>query len=288
MIYEITGGKLTAKIDSFGAELISAVYNECEYMWSGNERYWGDHAPVLFPHCGRILNSEYSYKGKKYAMGIHGFASKSEFRATRVEKSALTLTLASNDETRKMYPFDFEFSADFSVEDDTLSVKFTVKNTGDETLPYMVGWHPGFNLHGDGDIESFTLKFGGKGDSLIWHPLTEGFFVNPEGKNYPAKNCTYRLNEEEIYSNDTIIFRGTEGRAILSSPDTDKALTMSYSENLPYFCIWKETDSRARFVCLEPWSDIPHGDDPENFETKAMSRLAPDGKEDYVYTVKFS
>ena len=100
-------------------------------------------------------------------MGIHGFASKSEFRATRVEKSALTLTLASNDETRKMYPFDFEFSADFSVEDDTLSVKFTVKNTGDETLPYMVGWHPGFNLHGDGDIESFTLKFGGKGDGIL-------------------------------------------------------------------------------------------------------------------------
>ena len=288
MIYEIKGGKITARINSFGAELISAVYDGVEYMWSGEEKYWDDKAPVLFPHCGRILNSEYIYKGKKYSMGIHGFASKSEFRATRVENSALTLTLTSSEKTREVYPFDFEFSADFSIIEDKLSVKFSVKNTGDDILPYMVGWHPGFNLHGEGDIESFTLKFGGKGDSLIWHPLTEGFFVNPEGRDFPAKGCTYRLNEEEIYSNDTMIFRGTEGKVTLSSPYTERSLTMSYSNNLPYFCIWKETDSRARFVCLEPWSDIPQGDDPENFETKAMSRLSPGKSEDYLYTLSFS
>lgn len=287
MIYEISSGNITAKINSLGAELTSVTFGGVEYMWDGDEKFWDDKAPVLFPHCGRINNSEYVYRGKKYGMGIHGFASKSEFQATRVEKSALTLTLVSSDVTKKEYPFDFEFSAEFAIVGEELAVKFTVKNTGADTLPYMVGWHPGFKLQGDGDIESFTLKFGGEGDSLIWHPLTEGFFVNPVGVDYHAKDCTYKLCEEEIYSNDTLVFEGTGGCVTLSSPDTERRLTLKYSDNLPYFCIWKEAASAARFVCLEPWSDIPLGDDPENFETKAMSRLAPEGSEVYSYTVSF-
>ncbi len=287
MIYEIKSENLTAKIDSLGAELKSVTLGGKEYMWSGDEKYWDDIAPILFPVCGQLLNKEYSYGGKKYGMNGHGFAKISEFVPTLVEKDRLTLSLSATEKTKEIYPFDFEFIADFTVKGDTLGLKLTVKNTGDGVLPYMVGWHPGFVLHGEGAINNFTLEFGGA-DKVIWHPLQNGCFVNPNGKDYALVNGKYQLDEDEIYSNDTMVFCGTRERAYLSSPDTDAAVEIRYSENLPYFCIWKETDAKARFICLEPWSDVPStGEVPEVFETRKMSRLSSGACEEYSYSVKF-
>ena len=287
MIYEIKSDALTAKIDTLGAELKSVVHGGKEYMWSGDEKYWDDIAPILFPVCGRLVDSEYSWGGKKYKMAAHGFAKISEFAPTRVEKSRLTLSLSATAETRVSYPFDFEFVADFTVIDDTLNLTLTVKNTGGEVLPFMVGWHPGFLLHGDGEINNFTLEFGGV-DKVVWHPLQNGCFANPTGRDYSLKDGKYQFSEEEIYSNDTLIFCNTKERGYLATPDSDRAVEIRYSDNLPYLCIWKETDSKARFICLEPWSDIPSGgDEPEVFETRKMTRLKPNSAEEYSYSVKF-
>lgn len=287
MIYELKSDRLTVKIDSRGAQLKSATLSGKEYMWCGDEKYWEDVAPVLFPICGRLIGAEYGYGGKKYQMGIHGFAQTSEFTPTRVEKNRLTLSISSNEQTKKVYPFDFDFEADFTVSDTTLELKLTVKNTGEDVLPYMVGWHPGFALMGDGEINNFSVDFGGV-DKVLWHVHNGNGFLDHAPLDYALKDGKYQLNEKEIYSNDTMVFRQTHGRAYLSSPDTDSALEIRYSENLPYFCIWKECFSEARFICLEPWSDIPSdGSMPEEFESREMSRLSPGASEEYSYSVKF-
>ena len=48
MIYTITSGKLTAKINSFGAELTSVVGADgFDYIWQcPGEGFWADHSPV--------------------------------------------------------------------------------------------------------------------------------------------------------------------------------------------------------------------------------------------------
>ena len=131
--------------------------------------YWEDVAPVLFPVCGRLLDSRYTFDGKEYRMDSHGFAPKSHFTPTRVEKNALTLTLTANEETRAQYPFEFTLTADFSLSGDTLSAVFTVKNDSDKVMPYMFGWHPGFSLPEDGgDIADFRVKMPGK-KTLKWY-----------------------------------------------------------------------------------------------------------------------
>ena len=287
MIYEISSDKLTAKINSFGAELISAVRDGIEFIWNGDEKWWNNKAPMLFPICGRLPEKKYSYGGKVYDMGIHGFAAKSEFCATRIEKSLLELTLKSSELTRSEYPFEFIFTVTYSVEGEKLKMNIKVENIGSDVMPYMVGWHPGFNLFGEGEINNFRLKFNA-GDELLLHPILPGCFVQQVGEKYAAPGGTYVLNEEEIYTNDTVIFSMTGGRAVLSSPDTERRIEMTYSDNLPYFCIWKETDARARFVCLEPWSDIPDaGIAPVAFETRPMSRLEGGKSTEYVYSVSF-
>ena len=288
MNYEIKSNTLTVTVSDKGAELRSVKGADGhEYIWCADERYWRDSAPVLFPICGRILDNKYTADGKEYAMKSHGFAKKCVFEVVEKSESGVKMRLVPNEVTRAEYPFDFELTANFTVKDNILEVSFTVKNTGDAILPYMLGWHPGFTLEGDGAIGNFALDFEGK-DSLTWYPLQNGPFVRPYGEEYAIENQRYALNEEEIYANDTMIFVGTGDKTRLSSPEAKHSLDFSWSKNLPYFCIWKDDNSEARFICLEPWSNVPSGGDaPENFDTRKMSRLGTGESETYSYNVKF-
>ena len=291
MIHIIKSDKLTVKITDYGAELISAKGTDgFEYIWSADPTYWDQHAPVLFPVCGRILNGYYLYNGEKYEMDGHGFALKSSFEVVNSEENSLTLALKSSDETKKQYPFDFVLTATFTVNGDRLDVTFTVENKDQKVMPYMMGWHPGFNLEnvGGSAIVDFKLKFDNV-DKVCWYPLQHGCFCRPYGEDYALTNSEYALNEEEIYSNDTMIFTGTKERAVLYSSLEKHGIDMSWSKNLPYFCIWKETDANARFICLEPWSGTPNdGETEENFNERKMERLSSGASETYSYSIKFN
>ncbi len=287
MEYIIKNDKISVTISDKGAELRSvkdALGHE--YIWGGDERYWKDRAPVLFPICGQILEKKYTANGKEYHMNGHGFAKKSVFEVTEKSDSSITMLLKQNEETLKEYPYNFELICEFSIEKNSLNVNFNVKNTDEKVLPYMIGWHPGFTLEGTNDINSFKLDFCGK-KSLIWYPLQNGPFVRPYGEPYGIDGH-YALNEEEIYKNDTMIFVGTGESTKLYSENAPHSIDFSWSKNLPYFCVWKADSSDARFVCLEPWSDVPNtGDVPENFDERKMSRLDSGKSEKYSYSVKF-
>jgi len=281
---------LTVTVNSLGAELVSVKGKDgFEYIWCADERYWDGHAPLLFPACGRTLDSTYTLGGKSYEMKTHGFARDNEFELVSNDGKKLVLRLEATEETKRNYPFDFTLCATFEVVENTLKVNFSVQNLDKKVMPYMLGWHPGFVLEDEGgsEIGDFSLKFSGA-STVEWYPLQNGCFVRPFGEEYSLGGDSYVLNEEEIYSNDTMIFKGTGEVATLESDKEKHSLTMRWSKNLPYFCIWKDTTADARFICLEPWSDVPGGGDaPENFDTKKMSRLSSGESESYTYSVEF-
>ena len=286
MIYTISNDKLTAKINSLGAELVSVVSaSGYEYIWQGEQ--WKKHAPVLFPICGALLDGKYIFKGREYPMEKHGFIKLAEFELIEKSDNALTLKSKSNENTLAIYPFEFTLTAKFALAGEKLSVTFTVENAGKQIMPYMFGWHPAFTLGGNREIGSFYVSFDDK-RQLSRHTLQNGPFVNPFYTSFPLKAGKYYLNEEEIYANDTMIFKDVPTTVKLAGGCQKRTVTLSYSENLPYLCIWKYPSSEARYVCLEPWSDIPSdGETAENFLSRQMSRLSPSEAEDYVYNVTF-
>lgn len=288
MLHTIKSEKLSATINDFGAELVSAVGADgYEYIWDGKE-HWHHSAPVLFPTCGRIVNDTYTYQGKTYHMGIHGFAPKSQFEVIEKSGSSIVLSIKATEETLKNYPFDFVFTARFEVKDNVLTVAFTVENRDEKVMPYMVGWHPGFTLdHESGaEVHDYSLKFNTSGN-LVNYPVLPTCFVSHEGIDYPVKDGTYFLDEEEIYSHDSMLFTGTGESVILSAKGEKHSLDFSWSKNLPYFCIWKAPKSEAMFVCLEPWTNIPGDGREENFDTKELTRLSSGQSETYTYVAKF-
>ena len=286
MIYTLKNDHITAKVNSLGAELTSVKSeSDYEYIWQGAE--WNKHAPVLFPLCGALLDGKYIFKGREYPMGKHGFAREAEFTLVECSDTSLTLMLESSEESLAIYPFEFKLTASFSLDENKLLAVFSVENCGKQIMPYMFGWHPAFTLGGKREIGSFYVDFGQK-KALTRHTLQNGPFVNPFYESYPLKASKYYLNEEEIYANDTMIFKDVPSTVKLAGGYQKHSITLSYSDNLPYLCIWKYPSSEARYVCLEPWSDIPSdGETPENFLSRAMSRISPLEKVEYEYNVTF-
>jgi len=288
MIHTIKSETLTVKVNDFGAELISAVGADgYEYIWDGKD-FWHHSAPVLFPACGRIVNDTYTLGGKVYHMGIHGFAPSSQFEVVKKSESRLVLSISENEKTKAAYPFDFTFTADFEVKENALIVNFTVQNRDNKVMPYMVGWHPGFTLdHKNGaGVEDWSLDFNTTA-TLTSYPITPACFVSHVGVPHPAKDGIYTLCEKEIYDNDSVLFSGTGERCVMSAKGEEHSLDFSWSDNLPYFCIWKAPKSEAMFVCLEPWTNLPGDGGEENFDTKELSRLAAGDSATYTYRAKF-
>lgn len=286
MIHTIKSDKIEVKINSTGAELTSVISKDKhEYIWQGHE--WKKHAPVLFPICGALLDSKFAYRGREYTLEKHGFAKLAEFELVEESDTSIVLEFKSNEKTLEIYPFDFVLTAKYTVNGSSLTASYTVENSGMQIMPYMFGWHPAFTLAGDAEIGTFYVQFEGK-KQLSRHTLQNGPFINPFYTSYPLNRDKYYLNEEEIYANDTMIFKDVPTTVKLAGGFVKRSVTLTYSDNLPYLCIWKYPSSEARYICIEPWSDIPSdGTMPENFLSRTMSRLNPSESEDYVYTVTF-
>lgn len=280
----------TITVSTLGAELISVKANDgFEYMWQNTGDFWESHAPILFPACGRLKNQRYTYLGKEYEMDMHGFIKDAEFAVASKEGGHITMTYTSCEQSRKIYPFDFVVIANYELRGEEIIFTFSIENKSCEAMPYMFGWHPGFALPtGDRlDIESYKLDFDGVSE-LNWFSLQNGPFICPESVKYQLSDGCYRLCEEEIYKNDTMIFTGHKNRIRLFADGEPYELSMSFSENLPYLCIWKDEFNAAKYICLEPWSSVPNdGITDENFDTRKMNRLAPKANEIFTYTLKF-
>ncbi len=285
MIYTIQNEQITAKINSVGAELISVTdKNGKEYIWQADGQFWGRHAPILFPVCGRLLGSKYTLGSKEYEMGSHGFARDMDFNADALSDSEIAFTLCASEETLASYPFDFILTVKYSLSKSTLSMDITVRNNSGVIMPYMIGWHPGFNI--EGVIDDYSIRFPG-GEHAKRHHMNSSLFIEPIPVDFPLPEGVFLPTEDEIYSNDTVILTNIGNEAFLTL-GSDNMLRMKQSDNLPFFAIWKAPHTEARYICLEPWSDIPSdGITPECFDTRKMSRLGAGCAESYFFSVEF-
>ena len=101
---------LKVAVCDHGAELFS-IYdkkNEREVLWQADPKYWGRHAPVLFPFVGKCLGGYYTHKGVQYKIGQHGFARDMEFEFAGQTENSMTYILKWTEETFEKYPFKFE------------------------------------------------------------------------------------------------------------------------------------------------------------------------------------
>jgi galactose mutarotase-like enzyme len=289
MNYTLKNEKISCTFSDIGGELISAKDSSgTEFIWQGLEPSWKKHAPFLFPICGRLKDAQYTYGGRTYDMSCHGFLSGSLTSAKKIGENEISFELSANDETRAVYPFDFFLTITYTLEDTTLSVRATVKNTSADTLPFMFGGHPGFSTSIDGlRLEDFYVDFAEERADI--YPIINETFISSTPETYIFWDGKMPLTRAELVDLKTVVFKNTSKTITLASEKTAHAVKFSYSDTLPYMCLWSDTIDEGQFICLEPWSGVPSdGVKDEEFETRgSMVRLAPGESETFSYTMTF-
>ena len=254
MNYRLDNGVLEINVASKGAELIS-IKDETgkEYLWQGDEKYWGRQSPILFPFVGRLKNQEYTYEGKKYPMTQHGFARDKEFSVIEHNEDEIWLELRDDGETYKLYPFHFSLKIGYRLVENRIEVLWKVENIDTKTMYFNIGAHPGFfcPIDGEKDKVGYALEFNSKGNPKYY------------GADYDTGLRFSKLHElklengrsiitKEYFDETTYIFEDNQiSEVSLVKPSGEKYVTVRF--DMPILAVWSKERADAPFVCLEPW-----------------------------------
>jgi galactose mutarotase-like enzyme len=270
MLYTIHNEYLTVKIQDKGAMLWSLQDREgTEYLWQGNEKYWGNRAPNLFPYIARMTNGQYKLQGKTYHMDIHGFAKDMIFKAEPISDSHIVFSITHTEETYAQYPFQFCFSIIYKLEGSKLSVAYYVRNDDEKTMYFGVGGHPGFNVPlEDGTVfEDYYLEFDTVKEAKRVD-FSEDCFVTGELTAFTLGDGVRLPLSHDMFDEDAIVLTDMASGVALKSQKGNKGVRVTYP-NMSYLGIWHMPKTDAPYVCIEPWSSLPSRKDViEDLETQ--------------------
>ncbi len=241
---------LSVAISLKGAELTSIKKDGKERLWQGNPDLWSAQAPVLFPFCGCLKEGCYQFEGKGYEMPKHGFARLSHFIIEKQTESEVILRLDANEETKKLYPFDFSFRVKYALEENSLIVSYAAKNTGSKTLYFSLGGHEGHAC--PGGISGCALVF--DRPETLDSALLSGPFLTRQTKNL-GKNTTELILNDELFTLNTLIFQGLSSETVTLKNPSGKTLVKLNFKEAETLAVW--TIPGAEFLCLEPWNGLP-------------------------------
>lgn len=289
---QIANEFLTVEINPLGAELTSLKGNVSglEYLWQADPSVWKRHAPVLFPFVGRSKNDQYTYQGKTYPMGQHGFARDRQFEVEESGDQKAVFLLKSDEASLAIYPFEFELRVSYQVQDMHLVVNYDVKNTATTAPMYFsIGGHPGFKvpMTADTQFDDYFVDYRPQ-KSRVKIPL-QGAFINLNERTLAPTDVATDISHD-LFKDDAMIYelKGQENVFSIRSEKTPHAISMKLSA--PFIGVWSPHPTEGNLVCLEPWWGI--ADDVaatgELSEKFGVNQLAPQAtfNANYEITVK--
>ena len=289
MEYTIENEYLKVTGTTWGAQVKSAVRKRdgVEHMWQADTSVWGYHAPILFPHTGKVVKGTIHAKGKDYESTQHGFARLMEHDLVGQTANTLVLELHSNPETLAHFPYDFRLISTFTLDGDTLHHTLTVENTDREILPFGIGYHPGFALPFDEkhSYEDYELRFD-REESPLCLSTPAGLVTD---KTYKLGKCIDRVAlTEHLFDNDSYCMTGLHSSTLgLYEKGSGRAVVCEIS-GFPYCLIWS-APGKPQYVCIEPWHSLPSfADDGAAWEERSCAaRLSPGEHWETCLTMQF-
>ena len=246
---------LKVKVADDGAEL-SSVYDketETERIWNADPAIWNRHAPILFPFVGRVIDGVYRIGDTEYTMKTqHGFARDKKFTCIAKTETSVTHQLLATDDTKEIYPFDFELLVTHSLDENNprvLHIDWEVKNNGNDRMYFSIGGHPGFWIPEGEKKEDYYIEFPGRDDLKYISVNPANGFADPD-KEYPllTENGFIKYNDTIP---DTWIFDYQNIETVrIATPDKTPYITMHCGE-FPFLAVW--ANKKGPFICLEPW-----------------------------------
>lgn len=270
-----------------GAELTSILLKKdnTEYLWQGDPKIWGRHAPILFPIVGRLKENRCTIDGKEYHMTQHGFARDMTFDILEESEEHILYQLTSNEDTLKYYPYRFQLRVEYILKEKSIIVKYSVKNIDDQKIYFSIGAHPGFNcplLEGE-SMEDYVLEF--EKEEVLDKMCLDNGLILEEKQPFLNHEKTISLTKD-LFINDALIVENTASKSItLKSTKSNKSVCVTFDE-FRYLGIWSKPEG-APFVCIEPWLGIAdYKDKTVDFKDKAgILSLDPEEESQCSYII---
>ena len=158
----------------------------------------------------------------------------------------------SSEETKEVYPFDFELHINYKLNKKELTVEWQVKNCGDETMYFTIGGHPAFRFAKPEETKAdYVLKVPGKEKlEYVLIDISCGCANVDEVHTLQLSEETYPLSDELFAKDALVVDNGQIEEAWLCHKDGTPYVGVR-SAGFPNYGIWSVEG--APFVCLEPW-----------------------------------
>ena len=223
--------KQSARIEA--GELVSYKVNDHEYIHQKGNPGWRNSDTEMFPIIGPTAEANFRVKTPK-GMAVqdqHGLLRemeytlvssttnsvvfKKEYKAgTAIKNSKFPV---KSSEEFLQWPYDFEFNKTFKLSSDGLEVNFVIK--GEQEMPFMLGYHPAFNLVTEKPVIITRYK-----------KITLDEVLAVGSRAYEVENC----NKIQLKDKNTIAIK---------------------TEGFGSFMLWTEVNN---MICIEPITFYPY------------------------------
>jgi glucose-6-phosphate 1-epimerase len=244
----------TAEISLWGAVVLAyrptghspVLYRPAKRNYNRGDSLHGG-IPVCWPQFGRLFSKE---------LPGHGFARFMVFEVRGSKYSEdmteITLGLKSNEETKKVWPYDFDLEYTVSVSM-KLNLKLVTKNTGNVPFSFSCGYHPYFLVGACRDVivrgldackyvdaRDAEFKYGVQSGDLTMSEDKDHVFDMPENPRHELA-----LVDETLKRAIAIVSSGNRHTVVWNPGEGNEPADQSAGD-------WK------RYLCVEPVGDWPN------------------------------
>ena len=280
MEYILENAYLKVTVTTWGAQLKSVVRkcDQTEHMWQADKSLWGWHAPILFPHTGKVTDGIIEVDHKQYPSAQHGYARNMEFQFVEQTENSLILELPSSEETRKHFPYDCSLICTYTLDADSVCHTLTVQNLDEKKMPFGIGFHPAFRIPFDDQhrAEDYCFRFSETESPLCVSCLPLGLV---HGTCYRLGNNINTIPvTEHLFDNDSYCMVNLKSRTLsICEKDSPRAVEVEIGD-FPYCLIWSKP-GMPRFLCIEPWESLPSFEgSSSNWEEKPAAAILDPGE----------
>ena len=263
------------RINIKGALLTSIIdkRNNEELLYQVEKDSWPFQDVQIFPVIGAT-----NYKVNNFKLSSptrHGFIRNMDFKISSLKDDFVELKIKSNEETKKLYPYDFEFIISYKLDFDKLIVSTKIINLSSEELLCMYGSHTAIKANEEAILEL------GKG--FTQYKLVDGLISLNETNILDSK---IKLTKDYFKKEDTVVLQNIFNDLKLKHGFNHEII---YSFDAPLFALWSRNDN-GEFVCLEPWWGISNisNEEIKLSDTKYINKVKKEKEFTYSLTFKLS
>lgn len=276
MQYVIENDRIRVAADPLKGTKLSLVNksNGYEYMWS-NPLGW---PTIMFPLCGDFENNRYSFCGKDYHIPEHGFLRLSDLECVDKSSEEIVFRLCSNQETRRMYPFEFQFDTIYRLEENSVEIIYQIKNIGTINMYYSVGCHQGYTTIIDPSCDPADSYLEFEHTESLDSYLLQGMAYDGRREQFLKDEKTVSLSH--MFDNGGIVLNVDEMK---SRWITIRNLKSSCATKIEFpdaqIIVLSSLGGNPDFVCIEPWQGMFRkiGHDGELKTREGIIELEPGG-----------